>query len=49
MEDGVAPSTIRESGFLKELSHPNIVSLYQVVTENNCHFLIFEFVAQDMK
>lgn len=49
LEDGVSASTIRETGILQKLSHPNIVSLKDVIVENCCSFLVFEYAPQDLK
>lgn len=45
------PSTcIREITLLKELTHPNIVTLFDVIV-HNCErlFLVFEFIDQDLR
>ncbi len=47
-EDGGIPSSvIREIALLKELSHPNIVKLVNVITADQT--LVFEFINQDLK
>ena len=39
----------REISLLKELKHPNIVSLEDVLMEENRLYLIFEFLSMDLK
>lgn len=49
-EDGGIPSTaIREIALLKELQHPNIVKLYDVLHTERRLTLVFEFLDQDLK
>ena len=44
------PSTaIREISLLKELQHPNIVSLKDVLMQEAKLYLIFEFLTMDLK
>ena len=40
---------VGEISLLKELSHPNIVALHDVVYVNSKLFLAFEFVDRDLK
>lgn len=47
-EEGVPTTTIREISLLKELSHPNIVALRDVVYVRNKLYLAFEFLEQDL-
>jgi len=48
-DEGIPSTAIREISLLKELQHPNIVRLYDVVhTENNLT-LVFEYLDQDLK
>ncbi|XP_055710391.1 cyclin-dependent kinase 1 [Phlebotomus papatasi] len=50
MEDEGIPSTaIREISLLKELKHPNIVTLQDVLMEDQRLYLIFEFLSMDLK
>lgn len=42
-------SLSREISLLKELKHPNIVSLEDVLMEENRLYLIFEFLSMDLK
>ncbi len=48
-EEGVPSTAIREISLLKELQHPNIVRLEDVIMENNKLYLIFEFLTMDLK
>lgn len=40
---------LREISLLKELKHPNIVKLEDVLMEENRLYLIFEFLSMDLK
>jgi len=48
-DEGVPSTAIREISLLKELQHPNIVSLRDVVHQNNKLYLVFEYLDQDLK
>nr|CAH8864604.1 unnamed protein product [Trichobilharzia regenti] len=48
-EEGVPSTAIREISLLKELQHPNIVSLEQVIMENGRLYLVFEYLNVDLK
>ncbi|KAH8378243.1 hypothetical protein KR093_010324 [Drosophila rubida] len=48
-DEGVPSTTIREISLLKELKHPNIVCLEDVLMEENRIYLIFEFLSMDLK
>jgi serine/threonine protein kinase len=48
-EEGVPSTAIREISLLKELQHPNVVNLIDVVNWNNKLYLVFEFLDQDLK
>ncbi|EFA05799.2 cyclin-dependent kinase 1 [Tribolium castaneum] len=48
-DEGVPSTAIREISLLKELTHPNIVSLEDVMMEENRLYLIFEFLSMDLK
>ena len=48
--DGCAPSTaVREISVLKELVHPNIVQLQDIIRAGRSLHLVFEFLEQDLK
>ncbi|OXB56034.1 hypothetical protein ASZ78_000897 [Callipepla squamata] len=48
-EEGVPSTAIREISLLKELCHPNIVRLQDVVMQDARLYLIFEFLSMDLK
>eukprot|EP00823_Brevimastigomonas_motovehiculus_P000115 TRINITY_DN10220_c0_g1_i1.p1 TRINITY_DN10220_c0_g1~~TRINITY_DN10220_c0_g1_i1.p1 ORF type:complete len:342 (-),score=87.73 TRINITY_DN10220_c0_g1_i1:121-1146(-) len=48
-DEGVPSTAIREISLLKELVHPNIVTLKETVHQNNKLYLVFEFLDQDLK
>ncbi|CAI2376954.1 unnamed protein product [Moneuplotes crassus] len=47
-DEGIPSTAIREIALLKELQHPNIVSLQDIVLESSQLILIFEFLEQDL-
>ncbi|KOC65758.1 Cyclin-dependent kinase 2 [Habropoda laboriosa] len=47
--EGVPSTAIREISLLKELTHPNIVQLFDIVDGDNHLYLVFEFLQQDLK
>eukprot|EP00994_Dinema_validum_P007306 NODE_592_length_1520_cov_88.394969_g436_i0.p1 GENE.NODE_592_length_1520_cov_88.394969_g436_i0~~NODE_592_length_1520_cov_88.394969_g436_i0.p1 ORF type:complete len:323 (+),score=66.79 NODE_592_length_1520_cov_88.394969_g436_i0:60-971(+) len=48
-DEGVPSTAIREISILKELQHPNIVPLLDVVSQPRKLNLVFEFLHQDLK
>jgi len=48
-DEGVPSTAIREISLLKELSHPNVVRLLEVVHSENKLYLVFEFLDMDLK
>lgn len=48
-DEGVPATAIREISILKELRHPNIVALEDVLMEEHRLYLIFEFLSMDLK
>lgn len=48
-DEGVPSTAIREISLLKELSHPNVVTLRDVVYADNRLYLVFEYLDQDLK
>jgi cyclin-dependent kinase 1 len=48
-EEGVPSTAIREISLLRELTHPNIVSLLDVLMQENKLYLVFEFLSMDLK
>ncbi|CAO2646141.1 Cyclin-dependent kinase 3 [Lemmus lemmus] len=47
--EGIPSTAIREISLLKELKHPNIVKLLDVVHKEKKLYLVFEFLTQDLK
>lgn len=48
-DEGIPSTAIREISLLKELKHPNIVKLWNVVHSEKKLTLVFEFADQDLK
>jgi len=48
-DEGVPSTAIREISLLKELQHPNIVGLRDVLMQEAKLYLIFEFLTMDLK
>ncbi|CAO1376011.1 unnamed protein product [Diamesa serratosioi] len=48
-DEGIPSTAIREISLLKELKHPNIVALEDVLMEDSRLYLIFEFLSMDLK
>eukprot|EP01017_Pseudomicrothorax_dubius_P049901 TRINITY_DN934_c0_g5_i3.p1 TRINITY_DN934_c0_g5~~TRINITY_DN934_c0_g5_i3.p1 ORF type:complete len:329 (+),score=105.05 TRINITY_DN934_c0_g5_i3:117-1103(+) len=48
-DEGVPSTAIREISLLKELQHPNVVKLRDIVHGDAKLYLIFEFAEQDLK
>lgn len=48
-DEGVPSTAIREIALLKELRHPNVVRLYDVIHSDKRLYLVFEFVDMDLK
>jgi len=48
-DEGIPSTAIREISILKEMIHPTIVSLLDVINYDNKLYLIFEFLDQDLK
>eukprot|EP00054_Salpingoeca_dolichothecata_P017291 m.103258 g.103258 ORF g.103258 m.103258 type:complete len:295 (-) comp22395_c0_seq1:31-915(-) len=48
-DEGVPSTAIREISLLKELNHPNIVRLVEVIHANKNLTLVFEFLDRDLK
>lgn len=48
-DEGIPSTAIREISLLKQLQHPNIVKLYDVVHTEKKLTLVFEYLDQDLK
>ena len=48
-DEGVPSTAIREISLLKELDHPNIVALLDVVHADAKLFMVFEYLDKDLK
>lgn len=48
-EEGIPPTSIREIAILKELRHPNVVDLKEVINSQGKLTLVFEFLDKDLK
>ncbi|KAF8375001.1 cdk-1 [Pristionchus pacificus] len=48
-DEGIPSTAVREISLLRELRHPNIVNLEDVIMQENRLYLIFEFLSMDLK
>lgn len=48
-DEGVPATAVREISLLRELRHPNIVALEEVIMQEEKLYLIFEFLSMDLK
>lgn len=48
-DEGIPCSSLREIAALKNLSHPNILKLQEVIHTDACLYLVFEHLDQDLK
>ena len=48
-QEGIPSTAMREISLLKELRHPNVVSLVDVIRGSNKIYLVFEFLSADLK
>lgn len=48
-DEGIPSTAIREISLLKELQHPNVVGLQDVLMQENRLYLVFEFLSMDLK
>jgi cyclin-dependent kinase 8/11 len=45
---GLSQSAIREMSLCTELSHPNVVQLEEIILEDKCIFMVFEYTEHDL-
>ena len=48
-DEGVPSTALREIALLKEVDHPNIVKLLDIVHGDNKLYIVFEYFNMDMK
>ena len=48
-DEGIPSTTLREISTLRQLRHPNIVELNDVIHSEGKLYLVFEFVDKDLK
>lgn len=48
-EEGIPSSSLREIAALKNLRHPNIMELFEVIHTGTSIYLVFEYLDQDLK
>jgi len=48
-EEGVPSTAIREISLLKEVQHPNVVALLDVLMQESKLYLVFEYLTMDLK
>ncbi len=48
-DEGIPATTLREVSALKQLSHPNVVELLDVIINQDKIYLIFEYVENDLR
>jgi cyclin-dependent kinase 8/11 len=45
---GISQSAIREMALCSELSHPNVVHTVEIILEDKCIFIVFEYAEHDL-
>lgn len=45
---GISQSACREMALCSELSHPNIINLVEIILEDKCIFMVFEYAEHDL-
>ena len=48
MKEGLSSYTLREMSVYKELDHPNIIKLTEIIIRKEI-YLVFEYMKQDLK
>lgn len=45
---GISQSAIREMSLCSELKHPNVIRLVEIILEDKCIFMVFEYAEHDL-
>ena len=45
---GISQSACREMALCSELSHPNVINLIEIILEEKCIFMVFEYAEHDL-
>lgn len=45
---GISQSAIREMSLCSELKHPNVIKLIEIILEDKCIFMVFEYAEHDL-
>ena len=45
---GISQSACREMALCSELSHPNVIELIEIILEDKCIFMVFEYAEHDL-
>ncbi|KAL2204335.1 Serine/threonine-protein kinase SSN3 [Sarocladium strictum] len=45
---GISQSAIREMSLCSELGHPNVIRLVEIILEDKCIFMVFEYAEHDL-
>ena len=45
---GISQSACREMALCSELSHPNVINLVEIILEDKCIFMVFEYAEHDL-
>ncbi|KAI1842051.1 hypothetical protein JX265_013594 [Neoarthrinium moseri] len=45
---GISQSAVREMALCSELSHPNVIRLVEIILEDKCIFMVFEYAEHDL-
>lgn len=45
---GISQSAVREMALCSELAHPNVIKLQEIILEDKCIFMVFEYAEHDL-